>query len=301
MKRAAPPRTIAPPPAAGLAPDAVLAGSGSNFRTAFLCIDPERRDGMTAIYAFCRVADDAADDAPDRETGAAHVAFWREELAAATRGAATTPVGRALAATMARFGTERAALDALLDGVAMDLLPSGFADEQELRHYCDCVASAVGRACLPVLGASGPAAVRFANALGQALQFTNILRDLRVDAAIGRVYAPRSWLAECAVDAAWLDGDGPPAAYAPDGPIARLRARFVATARGDFAAAYGALAELPRPQRRALVPARIMAAVYRSLLGRLTGLGGALPPERVRVPKAIKLWWAASIQLGVSV
>ncbi|MFO1076216.1 MAG: squalene/phytoene synthase family protein [Planctomycetota bacterium] len=242
---------IVPPPGAALAPREVLARSGSSFLAGFVCLDAARRDGMTAIYAFCRVADDAADEAPDVATAAAHLRFWRDELLRAAAGGGDTPVGRALAATMAAFGVERAPLEALLDGIALDVEPAPFADEPELRHYCDCVASAVGRACLPVLGARGAAAVRYANALGQALQLTNILRDLREDAVAHRVYVPRTWLAECAVEASWLGGDGPAAAYADGGPVAALRARLAAAAEAEFAAARAALGELRAADRRA--------------------------------------------------
>ncbi|MCA8976577.1 MAG: squalene/phytoene synthase family protein [Planctomycetes bacterium] len=287
------------PPASGLSPDDILARSGSNFRIGFVCLDAERKAGMTAIYAFCRVADDAADDAPSADIGAEHLAFWRRELEAAENGAARTPVGRALGAAMVRFRMPVLPLVQLLDGCAMDLQPGAFADEDDLRLYCDRVASAVGRACLPVLGASGNDAVRFADALGQALQFTNILRDLRVDAAVGRVYAPRSWLADHGVEPGWLGGDGPAEVYAADGPMQRLCARFIATAENDFAAARAALRALPRRMRRALVPARIMGAVYRDLLRRLAVRGGDIRGERVRVPNARKLWLAASVLAGV--
>ena len=291
------------PPGAVREPEEVLAQSGSNFQVGFLCLDAPRRAGMTAIYAFCRVADDAADDTPDLETGAAHLAYWRDELHAAAAGHAKTPVGRGLTAAMTRFEMPSAPitapLEALLDGVHMDLEPSGFADEDALRHYCDCVASAVGRACLPVLGVAGEGAERFATALGQALQFTNILRDLRTDAESGRVYAPRTWLEQSGVEEGWLRGDGPAAAYVADGPIARLRARFVDVADAEFAVAHEALRALPRLARRALVPARIMGAVYGNLLRRLAARGGVLDAERVNVPRAVKILLVLQVFAGV--
>lgn len=283
------PTVTVQPPGALLAPEDVLERSGSNFRTAFVCLDAPRRAGMTAIYAFCRVADDAADDTPDPATGLAHLSFWRDELHAAAAGRARTPVGRALSVAMTEFGMPAEPLDALIDGVTLDLEPRGFADEPALRRYCDCVASAVGRACLPVLGAEGEVAVRFADALGQALQFTNILRDLRSDAEAGRVYVPRTWLSQCGVDPTWLLGNGPVEAYRDDGPVATLRARLATTATAEFAAARAALRALPFRARRALVPARVMGAVYGNLLARLSRQGGRLPAARVRVPSTVKL------------
>lgn len=287
------------PPAAGLQPAEVLARAGSNFATGFLCLDPERRAGMTAIYAFCRAADDAADDAPDPATARAHVQFWRDELDAAAVGNASTPVGRAVQAALQRFGGGPAPLVALLDGVTMDIEPCGCADEAELRLYCWRVASAVGLACLPVLGATGEIAQQFAESLGRALQFTNILRDLRADAEVGRIYVPRTWLAEARVEPAWLLGRGPAPVYASGGPVDGLCRRLATAARVEFAAAHAALRSLPRRSRRALVPARVMGAVYRDLLRRLEQRGGALILPRTRVPKLRKLWLALLVFAGV--
>lgn len=287
------------PAAARLSPAEITARSGSNFLTGFACLDPERRAGMTAIYAFCRVADDAVDEAPDVATGERHLAFWRAELAAARAGRAATPVGQAVQAAMARFGVPSAPLDDLLDGVATDLAPHPFADEGELHRYCYRVAAAVGLACLPVLGATSAGAREFADALGHALQRTNILRDLRPDAEEGRCYVPRPWLAAEGIPFDWLCGRGPDAAYAPGGPLARLAARLAAAAREQFTRAATALRGLPRAERRALVPARIMGAVYAELLLRLQRRGGELRGARVRVGRGRKLWLALQVLAGV--
>lgn len=289
----------AEPAAARLSPAEITARSGSNFLTGFVCLDPARRAGMTTIYAFCRVADDAVDEAPDAATGERHLAFWRAELAAASAGRATTPVGRAVQEAMVRFGVPAAPLADLLDGVATDLTPRPFAEEQELHRYCYRVAAAVGLACLPVLGATSAGAREFADALGHALQRTNILRDLRGDAEEGRCYVPQPWLEAEAVPIDWLRGRGPDGAYAENGPVARVCARLAADAARQFARATAALRTLPRAERRALVPARIMGAVYGELLVRLRCRGGELRGERVRVGRGRKLWLALQVLAGV--
>jgi len=287
------------PPAASLSPGEVLARSGSNFTAGFLCMDHRRRAGMTAIYAFCRAADDAVDDAPDVVTARLHLDYWRAELHAATNGTASSAVGQALQQAMREFGPIADPLHALLEGVAMDLPPQACGDETQLRRYCWCVASAVGRACLPVLGATGPIAERYADALGLALQFTNILRDLATDAAAGRCYVPPAWLADAVVDPAWLSGAGPDAAYAPGGPVAALCRRWENAARAEFVAAHTALRELPGQARRALAPARIMGAVYERLLARLALRGGELRGPRVRVPRHTKMLLAFAVLAGI--
>ncbi len=287
------------PPASRLSPAEVTGRSGSNFLAGFVCLDAQRAAGMTAIYAFCRVVDDAVDEAPDAATGERHLAFWRAELAAAAAGAATTPVGRAVQQAMQRFGVPAAPLGELLDGVATDLAPCAFTDEQQLHGYCHRVAAAVGLACLPVLGADSAGGRAFAHALGHALQRTNILRDLRGDAAAGRCYVPRPWLDDDGVDAAWLRGDGPATAYAPGGPVARLCARLAAAARSHFTDAARTLQALPRAQRRALVPARIMGAIYRELLAQLERRRGDLCAPRARVGRGRKAWLALQVLGGV--
>jgi phytoene synthase len=286
------------PAAAALTPKAITARSGSSFLSGFLCLDRRRRAGMTAIYAFCRVADDAVDDAPTAADGRAQLEFWRSELDAAECSAPRTPVGRALQATFAEFGACAAPLRELLAGVAMDLECTRYADLAALEVYCHRVASAVGLACLPVLGVEGELAERFAERLGRALQLTNILRDLRADAELGRVYAPDDWLQGCGVEVGWLRGGGPAAVYAQGGQVGRLCARLAAAARERFAEASAALLELPAAARRRLLPARIMGVVYRDLLRRLEARGGGLGGPRVRVPRARKLWLAAATMIG---
>jgi phytoene synthase len=287
------------PPGAELSPDEVMTRAGSNFQTGFACLDAERRAGMTAIYAFCRVADDAVDDAPDADTGARHLGFWRAELAAAAAGSARTPVGIGLQAAIGRFGVEPRFLGELLDGVAADLQPRPCADEAELHGYCYRVAAAVGLACLPVLGATSAGARTFADALGHALQRTNILRDLRGDAEGGRCYVPRPWLATDGITTPMLLGHGTDADYAPGGAMHRLCARLAQAARAEFARADAALRSLSRQERRALVPARIMGAVYRALLTRLERRGGDLRGPRTRVGRASKVWLALSVLAGL--
>jgi phytoene synthase len=200
--------------------------------------------------------------------------------------------------TSRRFGLQAAPLAAVLDGMAMDARHAGCADLPALEEYCRKVASAVGLACLPVFGASGELAERYADQLGLALQLTNVLRDLREDAAAGRCYVPRDWLADCAVAPEWLRGNGPDHAYARGGPVAALCARLHGAAAARFGEARAALAAMPRRQRRRLVPARVMAAVYGELLARLRLRGGDLRQARVRLHPARKLWLALRTALA---
>lgn len=291
--------------AAGMPPDAaasaaeITARSGSNFLAGFVCLAPERRRAMTVVYAFCRVVDDAVDDAPDAETARHHLDFWQRELEVARPEQATSPVGRELAEVVQRFGVPVARLLDLIEGCRTDIDPDGIADEAELERYCYRVASAVGLACLPILGADGDGARRFAVELGHALQLTNVLRDLRGDAEIGRCYVPRTWLAAVGLQSDDLMGRASPDRYVVAGPVDQLCRRLSAAARSRFANARRELGGLSRRERRALVAPRIMGAVYRELLVSLERRGGELLLPRARVGKARKLWLVALVWLGV--
>jgi phytoene synthase len=290
--------TGALPAHAELDPAEITARSGSNFLAGFICLDAARREAMTVVYAFCRVVDDAVDDAPDVETGARWLGFWSEQLEAAVERRAMSPVGVALQRSMERFGVPAQPLRDLIAGCASDLEPEGPADEAALELYCYRVASAVGLACLPILGADSEGGRRFAVSLGHALQLTNVLRDLRGDAEIGRIYVPKTWLDELGVDREALLGRALAGTYGPGGGVTQLCTRLAVGARARFAEARRELRALPRAERRGLVAARIMGAVYADLLGRLERRGGAIVLPRVRVPKWRKLWLAAAVWSG---
>lgn len=286
------------PPDAELGPHDITARSGSNFLAGFVCLDRERRAAMTVIYAFCRVVDDAVDDAPDVATGRAWLSFWTAELEAAAAGRAAAPVGVALQAAMGRFGVRAEPLRELIAGCATDLDAASPADVEGLELYCYRVASCVGLTCLPVLGADSAGGRRYAIELGHALQLTNVLRDLRGDAEIGRCYVPDTWRAELHLDRAALLGTGAPALYGAGGGVHELCSRLASRARGRFAAARRELRGLPFAERRGLVAARIMGAVYADLLGRLERRGGQVSAPRIRVPNRRKMWHALSVWAG---
>lgn len=283
------------PPAASLEPAAIARQSRSSFLAAFVFLAAERRRGLEAIYAFCRAVDDAADDARDPAQAETWLGFWEAELDAAVAGRPSTPTGRAIQAAMGCFGVDPEHLRAVIRGVRMDAAPVVFESLADLDEYCHLVASAVGLACLPVFGASGPEADDYARKLGLALQLTNVLRDIAEDARLGRIYLPREALARHGVDPAWLDGRGPAHAYAAGGPVEALVQDLSAQAAARFEAAAQAL---PRGQERALRPARAMAAVYARLLVLVRRRGGRIDQGgRLRVTRLRKIlilvrtWW----------
>jgi len=178
--------------------------AGSSFHAGFLLLPRDKRRAMDALYAFMRHTDDLADNlqiaCPRRQS----LVAWRASLEqaligifkplAASQGHALLP---ALADAVKRFHIPHEHLTAVIDGVEMDLDRRRYETFDDLRLYCQRVASAVGLACIYVWGFRGPEAFEPARQAGVALQLTNILRDLKEDAASDRVYLPLEDLRQC--------------------------------------------------------------------------------------------------------
>lgn len=168
--------------------------SSSNFYFAFMLLPSERRRALCAVYAFCRFVDDIADDESIREP-ARLLERWREELVRVYAGEPTRPVSRALADSARRFAIPQNYFQEFIAGIEMDLSRTRYATFEELRPYCYRVASVVGLISIEIFGYRNPSAKLYAENLGLALQLTNILRDVREDAARGRIYLPLEDLA----------------------------------------------------------------------------------------------------------
>jgi len=277
------------PVSAPLSPERIASGSKSSFLVSFAVLERPRREALTSIYAFCRVVDDVADRGGDPVAAAEELQFWAAELSRAENGQPVTEVGRALRHAMQEYGVDRRHLDNVLAGMRQDLDGPQIETFADLEQYCYRVASSVGLACLPVFGASGAAAEIYAARLGQALQITNILRDLRVDAEIGRVYVPTELLTACGVEVDWLLGRGPDEVYRDDGPVARMVRPLITLAHVHF----GATDNCDPALRKKLLPAEIMGAVYRELLARVEERGADVcRPPLVRLSRWRKLWIA---------
>lgn len=170
----------------------VLRRSGSNFTLPIRLLPEEKRRGTTAIYAFCRRADDIVDDTADPAEARVRLDEFGADLSAAMAGGASTdPVIRAVVDTVRRFAVSTTSLHDILDGVRMDLDRSTYDTFPELEEYCRRVAGAVGVAAIHVWGFRSPReALPAAHACGLAFQLTNILRDIPEDLARGRIYLP---------------------------------------------------------------------------------------------------------------
>ena len=255
--------------------------AGTSFYWAMRLLPRERRDGMYAVYAFCREVDDIADDWPEAERPAG-LAAWHDEIEAVYTGQPRHLIARALQAPVARYALRKGDFHDVIDGMEMDAGAAIRAPAMAaLDLYCARVAGAVGHLSVHVFGDSGPAAHEVADALGRALQLTNILRDLAEDAERGRLYLPRELL-----DRHGVRTDEPQAVLRHPSLPAVCRDLAV-VALGHFNAADAAMR---RSSRRAMRPAALMGAFYRSMLDALIFADWRDPSARVSLSKGRKLW-----------
>src|SRR5579864_5846343 len=229
--------------------------SASSFYSAMRLMPKAEREAMYAIYGFCRLVDDIADDGVGtREERKAELLKWRVDLDDLYAG---HPPERTafLVEPVRRYGLRRIDFLTVIDGMDMDVEQDIVApDLQTLDLYCERVASAVGRLSIKVFGMDEDAGFHLAHELGRALQLTNILRDIDEDAAIGRLYLPREYL-----EAAGIAGNDP-LKVAADPHLPKVCAPLVVRARSHFESADEVMARHPRRVVRA---PRIMSKYYR--------------------------------------
>jgi presqualene diphosphate synthase len=263
---------------------AVALRSGSSFLLGMSLLPKPRRDAMYAIYAFCREVDDIADEAGTVNQKLAALDGWREEVERLYRGRPSRPTARALADAVDAFDLPKAEFLAVIDGMEMDARGAMIAPDREtFGLYCRRVAGAVGCLSIRAFGADGPAAEELAVVLGDALQITNVLRDLDEDAARGRLYLPADLLADAGIAVS------APAAVLAHPALAEVCATLADQAHDRFRRS-AQLIGTCRP--KAVRPAVVMMLVYRLILERLERRGWAAPRRPVRVSRAEKAWIA---------
>lgn len=257
--------------------------SGSSFTFSFLFLPPERREAMTALYAFCREVDDVVDEPGDPALAHTRLAWWREEIGRLYHATPQHPVTRALAPAVARYGLAEEHFLEIVDGMAMDLDQVRYASFRELSLYCYRVASVVGLLSAEIFGYENRQTLRYAHDLGMAFQLTNILRDVGEDARRGRIYLPQEELDRFGVDAEALTRGEMSEAV-------RALFRFQAErARRYYQSAFSRLPEEDRYAQRAGI---IMAAIYLRLLDAIETRDFPVLRERISLSPWRKLWLA---------
>ena len=171
--------------------EAITRAAHSNFYWGFRLLPNDRRRALCAVYAFCRAADDIADEPGVGKDPARLLERWRCELSAVYAGTPRHQIGVALADAVNRFGIPHQHFEAVVAGVELDLTRDRYENwKDDLARYCYGVAGAVGLIAIEIFGYQNPSAREYAVSLGLAFQLTNILRDVAEDAQRGRIYLP---------------------------------------------------------------------------------------------------------------
>ena len=265
--------------------------SASNLALAFILLPRAKRDAMSALYAFCREVDDVADEeSTPVEKRRTQLAAWREDIRRACDGGSPQfIVNREFQPIIGQYKLPFALFDELIKGCEMDLDTKRYETYEQLELYCYRVASVVGLLSIEIFGYKNPACHDYAIYLGKALQFTNILRDVRTDAERGRIYIPQSELARFKVTEQEILG------FKYSGNFHALAASMAERAKEFYRQAHETL---PVEDRRAMVAAELMGSVYWQLLRKLERLEfNVFGPQPTRLTKPHKLaliarsWW----------
>jgi phytoene synthase len=274
--------------------ETVTGHEARNFAYGIRLLPLPKRRAMSALYAFSRRVDDIGDGELPPAVKQNRLDQTRALLARIRAGEVTEddtdPVAVAVADAARRFPIPLEGLDELIDGVQRDLRGDTYESWDDLAAYCRCVAGAIGRLSLGVFGtvSGAPGAERapeYADTLGLALQLTNILRDIREDAANGRTYLPADDLAKFGCSAGFHDSVPPPGA-----DFTGLMEYQVRRAQTLFATGYRLL---PLLDRRSGACVAAMAGIYRRLLERIAGDPEAVLRGRVSLPGHEKAYVAA--------
>jgi phytoene synthase len=250
--------------------------SGSNLAFALACLPREKRADMVTFYAFCRVVDDIADDESEAvEVRRAGLERWRGGIRDKFREPGA--LEKEVEALIEKYGLSRELLLEIIAGVEMDLEERRYESFEDLEKYCYRVACVVGLVSAEIFGYKNARTREYAEALGYALQLTNILRDVAEDLRTeGRIYLPREAMAA--------------ADYTEEDLRAETRdARFLSVAEALCERAKGyyakAVEALPKEDRRSMVAAEVMRAVYGTLLKKMEEDGFRMFEKRYRLSR----------------
>lgn len=233
------------------------AKSGSSFYYSFMFLSAEKREAITALYAFCREVDDIVDECSELQVAQVKLAWWRDEIEKLYQRTPIHPVTKALLPHVTKFNLDQALFNEIIDGMEMDLNFNRYADFKQLQLYCYRVASVVGLLSAQIFGLHNRKTLKYAHDLGMAFQLTNIIRDVGEDARRKRIYLPLDELAQFNVT---------------EDDILKSRESANVKALMDFQIHRAesfydkALSQLPDEDRKSQIVGLMMAAIYRTLL-----------------------------------
>jgi phytoene synthase len=259
---------------------AITRSSNTSFYYSFTLLPKQKREAIHAVYAFCRYTDDLVDETPDEQKSVVLLRKWRLELGRALKGTSSYAILNQLSATATRFKIPVHYFYDLIRGVEMDLSKKRYDTFAELKEYCYLVASTVGLMCREIFGYRTESTRDYAINLGIALQLTNILRDVRDDAAKGRIYLPREDLLRFGVtEEDILEGRHTPA-------FTELMKFECDRASAFFDDARAALKD---EDKHYFFAARVMWSIYAHILQRIKRSGYRVLEERISIPTYLKV------------
>jgi phytoene synthase len=259
--------------------DGVLKAGRSSFQYSFSFLPRTQREALRTVYAFCRITDDLVDNKDDVVTNIDRLRKWRSELESALNGNSEYPLLNQLNAIAKRFNIPVVHFHELLKGVEMDLVKNRYQTFEELKEYCYHVASSVGLMCLGIFGSKDQRTREYAINLGIALQMTNILRDVGVDASYGRIYLPLEDLHRFNL----REEDILAHRYSP---AFRSLMEFEATRAEECF--HHAQSALPPTDKRAMFAAKIMERIYFHTLLRIREENYDVFTKPVYLPRTIQ-------------
>ena len=261
--------------------------SKSSFNFSFSFLPKEQREALKTVYAFCRTTDDIVDNSGDVQTNIERLRRWRTELEKALAGMSEYSLLNQLSAVAKRFHIPVDHFYELVRGVEMDLTKNRYESFDELKEYCYLVASTVGLMSLGVFGPRNDRTKEYAINLGIALQLTNILRDVTVDAKYGRIYLPLEDMRRFG----YTEGDLYAHKYSPQF-LALME--FEAQRAEEFFRK--AQAALPAEDKRVMFAAKIMERIYYHTLEKIRNERYNVFQKSIRLTRfiqfliAVKYW-----------
>ncbi len=266
----------------------LIRATASNFYYSFLLLPRAQRRAIKDVYAFCRLLDDVVDEDQTGRNPYAELEYWRGEVDAIYQGNPTSEFGEQLLPCIEEFDLPRQPFLDLIDGMEMDLKWHSYQTFADLREYCYRAASTVGLICIEIFGYESARTREYAVNLGLALQLANILRDLKEDAARGRIYIPVEDLERFGYSERDLREN-------------LYNAPFIELMRYEHARASSyfdkAARSLPDQDRSSMFAAEIMAAIYKELLDQIPAVQFDVLRNRLAVSKSRRLRIALRIWL----
>ena len=262
------------------------AKSGSSFYYSFMFLPKQKREAITALYAFCREVDDVVDECTELKVAQVKLAWWKDEIRNLYQNKPIHPVTKALEPVIKQYQLNEEHFLEIIDGMEMDLNFNRYEDFKQLQLYCYRVASVVGILSAQIFGFKNRKTLKFAHDLGMAFQLTNIIRDVGEDARRNRIYIPLDELAKFNIT---------------EEDILRSResdtVKMLLENQIERAESYydKALNELPAEDKKSQRVGLIMTAIYRTLLREIKA-GGAekVLNARISLGTLRKLWIAFS-------